>query len=86
MAKKPTAKEGAADEAASDPAAAALPADLPAAIKLLQPHGFIDEATQQHRYWQQAQVVFEPADIALLIGRGVLYEPAEPPADPQPLY
>ncbi len=49
---------------------------LPAAIKLVRPHGFIDEAGN-HRYWQQDQVVFEPADIKVLMERGAEFVPAE---------
>lgn len=85
MAKKKADAETTSEEQVDDasPAAAESPAPaepeakapLPAKVKMVRPHGFIDDAGQ-HRYWQQGQVVFEPADIALLAERGAEFEPA----------
>lgn len=75
----PTATEAAAaatiDDAAP-PAPKVDPATLPAKIKMVQPHGFIDDEGR-HCYWQQGQVVFEPADIALLHERKANFEAVE---------
>ena len=43
-------------------------AELPESITLKRPHGFIDEDTGAHRYWQPG-LVTNPDDIALLIER-----------------
>lgn len=55
---------------------AAAEGKMPEQIRLLAPHGFIDE-DGKNRHWQQGQVVFEPDDVALLIERGADYEPVE---------
>jgi hypothetical protein len=47
--------------------------DLPAKIRLVEPHGFIDDAGE-HRYWQQGQNVTDPDDIAILVDRAANYE------------
>lgn len=41
---------------------------VPASVKLMSPHGFIDE-NEQHRYWHSGQEVTDPEEIALLIER-----------------
>jgi len=49
--------------------AIAEPLALPVSVRLLRPHGFIDETGTQ-RYWRQGLVVSHPADVAVLIARG----------------
>ncbi len=44
--------------------------DFPRGVKLLAPHGFIEEGTGRHRFWNAGDVVADPAEVALLIGRG----------------
>ena len=41
---------------------------LPAKIKLVHAHGFIDE-NGTHRYWKAGVVIGDPAEVDLLIGR-----------------
>ncbi|MEQ1694771.1 MAG: hypothetical protein ABL901_02925 [Hyphomicrobiaceae bacterium] len=48
---------------------------LPAKIKMLEPHGFIDDETGKSYFWQQGQTVFEPAEIAMLVERKASFEP-----------
>ncbi len=77
MAKKPHTADAAAPAPAPADAAAPAPAEdvaPPARIKMIAPHGFIDE-DGTHRLWQQGQEVFDPADIALLAERGARFEP-----------
>lgn len=44
--------------------------DFPHGVKLLLPHGFIEEETGRHRFWKAGEIVTDPAEAALLIGRG----------------
>lgn len=66
MAKAPRAAEAPADETTA-------PVALPAQIKMTRPHGFIDDAGV-NRYWRKDQVVFDPADVALLHERKADFE------------
>lgn len=45
----------------------------PASIRLLAPHGFIDDAGE-HQYWHQGQQVEDPEVVKLLIERGASWE------------
>ena len=47
---------------------------LPAKVRLVSPYGFIDE-NGRHRYWHGGDVISDPAEIALLIGRKAPVEP-----------
>ena len=42
---------------------------LPTSITLSAPHGFIDDETGEHRYWQAGMEVTDPDEIKLLIDR-----------------
>ena len=52
---------------------AALP-PAPARIRLLRPHGFVENDTNRHRYWQAGEVITSPDEIELLRSRGAEYE------------
>jgi hypothetical protein len=56
--------------AAADKAAARVAAksDLPAKIRLMAPHGFVDD-DGRNRFWLAGTVVCDPAEIALLVER-----------------
>jgi hypothetical protein len=47
--------------------------DLPERIKIIDPHGFIDDEGT-HRYWHAGVQVEDPEQIALLIARGATYD------------
>lgn len=57
-------------DAGADTAAAAKDkkSKLPAKVRLVRPHGFIDE-DGTHRYWKAGDVVSDPATIKLLSDR-----------------
>lgn len=74
-----------ADAAASDATSTASTNDasLPTQIRMAAPHGFIDEEGKYGEagksfYWQQGQVVFDPAHVALLHERQASFEAVEP--------
>lgn len=48
----------------------------PSRIRLIRPHGFVDEYGR-HRFWRAGDVVGDPHEIALLLERGAPAEPAE---------
>ncbi|MBO4120279.1 hypothetical protein J5T34_05935 [Cupriavidus gilardii] len=52
-------------------------ADLPGSVTLSAPHGFIDDDTGAHRYWQPGEVVTDPDTIALLLARKAPLEGVE---------
>ena len=60
---------------AREEAAEAAPT-LPAKVRLVSPHGYIDE-NGRHRYWHGGDVISDPAEIALLMGRKAPVEPVE---------
>lgn len=72
-----TATAETADAGAAAPAKPKAKVPLPQSIKMVKPHGFIDDKGK-HRYWQQGQVVFEPDDIAVLVERKATFEVVEP--------
>lgn len=51
--------------------------ELPAAVRLKAPHGFIDEETEESFFWNAGQLVRNPDTIALLTERGAPIEPVE---------
>lgn len=48
-------------------------APLPEKIKITHLHGFIDD-NGRHRQWHGNDIVSEPNEIAMLIGRGARFE------------
>jgi hypothetical protein len=48
----------------------------PAAIRVTHAHGYIEDGTNRNRYWPTGTIVSDPREIALLIERGALIEPA----------
>ena len=50
---------------------------LPAKVRLVHSHGFIEPETRRHRLWQAGEMVVSPAEIELLISRGARIEEVE---------
>lgn len=55
------------------PVAPALAAVPPRKIRVVQPFGFIDDFGT-HKYWQGGTIIGDPAEVALVVGRGAIVE------------
>lgn len=47
---------------------------LPAKVRLVRAHGFIEQETGRHRLWQAGEMVGDASEIEMLISRGAHVE------------
>lgn len=63
--------------AQAGPALPPPPAGTPQEIRLTAPYGYVDE-TGRTRNWRPGEVITDPHEIALLVGRGATHEVTKP--------